>query len=253
MEATSGNPHFGAVKLILALGLICGGASPVIAEDSEAVRRGRRALERLNPPWYDRQKDRVVPVDGGQSPDDDAESQATQQERVSLFWQVVQQLFRVLLWVLLAGLMVAVALAIVRYLLKQERGTALVKADRAKPQPASATDPLPLPADTPRETLLDQAREAADRGDYDRAIVLLYSYQLRQLDANHLIQLRRGTTNRQYLHALLARPQLQQLLERTMIAFEDVFFGGRSLNADRFQTCWNALEPFHQELREGAA
>ena len=31
-----------------------------------------------------------------------------------------------------------------------------------------------------------------------------------------------------------------------MLAFEDVFFGHYSLSKERFESCWDQLEEFHQ-------
>ena len=43
---------------------------------------------------------------------------------------------------------------------------------------------------------------------------------------------------RQYLRELRLRPDLGRLLTTSMIAFEEVFFGGHSLDQERFEECW---------------
>ena len=47
--------------------------------------------------------------------------------------------------------------------------------------------------------LLEEARRSYEEGDYNTAIVYLYSYQLVKLDQNQWIRLAKGKTNRQYL------------------------------------------------------
>jgi hypothetical protein len=42
---------------------------------------------------------------------------------------------------------------------------------------------------------------------------------------------------------------LKTALERTMLAFEGVFFGRRKLDRAGFEVCWNALDQFEQQLR----
>ena len=56
---------------------------------------------------------------------------------------------------------------------------------------------LPLPAmPRPKGTLLEEARRSYEQGDYNTAIVYLYSYQLVKLDQNQWIRLAKGKTNR---------------------------------------------------------
>jgi hypothetical protein len=97
---------------------------------------------------------------------------------------------------------------------------------------------LPFPLEPIDGDLLSAARRASEHGKYDHAIVLLFSYQLLELDRRQRIRLAKGKTNRQYLRELGARPQLAELLTTSMVAFEDVFFGGHSLDRERFEGCW---------------
>jgi hypothetical protein len=95
---------------------------------------------------------------------------------------------------------------------------------------------------------LGQARRLFEAGNYSEAIIYLFSYQLVQLDKNHLIRLAKGKTNRQYLREIRQRANLRTILEATMIAFEDAFFGRKALSKDRFESCWQRLDEFHHEL-----
>ena len=64
------------------------------------------------------------------------------------------------------------------------------------------------------------------------------------------IRLTRGKTNRQYLREIRRRPRLVELLEMTMIAFEDVFFGHHALGRARFESCYHRLDEFETQVRE---
>jgi hypothetical protein len=95
-----------------------------------------------------------------------------------------------------------------------------------------------------RTRLLDAARRHYQNGNYDEAIIYLFSHQLVCLDKNYLIRLTRGKTNRQYLRELGPRDTIRRILADTIVAFEDVFFGGRSIGQERFERCWNRLGEF---------
>jgi argininosuccinate synthase len=68
------------------------------------------------------------------------------------------------------------------------------------------------------------------------------------LDKANRIRLVRGKTNRQYLGELRESPELADLVGQTMIAFEDVFFGERTLTREQFEACYRRLDQFHAEL-----
>ncbi|MGY8732932.1 MAG: DUF4129 domain-containing protein [Pirellulales bacterium] len=103
---------------------------------------------------------------------------------------------------------------------------------------------LPVQLDPAFKNLLDRVRECYDNGDYNQAIVYLFSYKLIQLDKKHLIHLTRGKTNHQYLREVTGHSQLQDTLRLTVRAFEDVFFGNHDLTKSRFQQCWDNVDIF---------
>jgi hypothetical protein len=94
--------------------------------------------------------------------------------------------------------------------------------------------------------LFEEARRLYQSGDYAKAIVFLFSYQLVELDKRHLIRLTKGKTNRQYLREVGGRLLLRQLVEQTMIAFEDAFFGHHALDKNRFESCWFRMGEFER-------
>ncbi len=103
---------------------------------------------------------------------------------------------------------------------------------------------LPFLRQRSLDDLLGQARAHYLAGDYNEAIVYLFSYELVELDRHNLIRLAVGRTNRQYLRDLKGRAPLVGLVEGTMIAFEDVYFGGRQLSRERFESVWNHVAEF---------
>jgi hypothetical protein len=98
-----------------------------------------------------------------------------------------------------------------------------------------------------------QARRHFEAGEFAQAIIYLYSYQLIQLDRHQLIRLTKGKTNRQYVRELRSRRELRDVLFRTMVVFEEVFFGHHSLSRERFESCWRRMDEFHQHLAQAAA
>jgi hypothetical protein len=107
---------------------------------------------------------------------------------------------------------------------------------------------LPFQLRGAKGDFLAEARRLYEAGHYSDAIVYLFSYELVQLDKHHLIRLAKGKTNRQYLREVRQRPTVRAILELTMIAFEDAFFGRKVLSRERFEECWQRLDEFQQEL-----
>jgi len=153
----------------------------------------------------------------------------------------------VLATVLLAALIALLVWAFLRASGKDRR-----EAKQAAPQPQARIDrveELPVPVDARQGDLLDQARAHFAAGNLREAIVALYSYKLIQLDNSHLIHLERGKTNRQYLREIRGQSRLRELLEGTMVAFEDAFFGNHSLASERVENCLRQVGEFQQVLR----
>jgi len=112
---------------------------------------------------------------------------------------------------------------------------------------------LPAPVGRKRTDLIDAARQYYQEGNYAEAIIYLFSYQLVELDKGQLIRLAKGKTNRQYLRELGRRLALQGLFERTMVAFEEVFFGNYAIDRARFESVWLRLGEFEALVAEGAS
>jgi len=110
-----------------------------------------------------------------------------------------------------------------------------------------------LPFDVKKKdaNLLEEAKRCYEAGNYNEAIIYLFSFQLVELDKGHLIRLTKGKTNGQYLRETRQYQPIRDILRQTMNAFEDVFFGNHNLSADRFTACWQQIPEF-KRLIEGS-
>ncbi len=222
-------------------------------EPADAVRFGRESLDRWwGYPWYDPGADSLHRIDVSKPwwfdwiPD----------------WQSFQ-IGRwpndLLEWAAWIGLAVGLGLliwALVRTYRSRSRN-ALAGGRRTPAGSDSAderrrVDALPIPAAGSDVDFLSEADRYYREGHYGTAVLYLFSYQLIQLDRHQRIRLARGKTNRQYLRELGARTALGRLLEQTMIAFEDVFFGQHAIDRTRFEACWSRLGEFESLAAEAA-
>jgi len=209
---------------------------------SDPVADGRKALNHwFGYPWYDAKTDgvrrvEVAPVKSG----------GGNEIRVSgegigalLQWAAWTAIVLVLAWVL--------------YLLLRAYGRRDKHAAESQehlPGGADRVEALPQAA-AGYGDLLAEAEQCRQQGDYNRAIVFLFSHQLTRLDRHGRIHLARGKTNRQYLREVRPWPALGGLIEPTMIAFEEVFFGHRTLGQQPFEACWARLGEFEAMVASG--
>jgi len=209
----------------------------------QSVEAGRDALKSWNGfPWYDQDKDDVRPVE--------INPPRERSSRSDLNFDWLQWLS----WLLIALLLVALAALLIRAYLAREAGAGVVvKTSRPGLVQADKVEALPFMAQRSRQDLLGEARRQYEQGNYSEAIIYLFSYELVQLDRRQFIRLAKGKTNRQYLREVAALSRVGPLLERTMVAFEDVFFGRHYLDRARFESCWNALDEFERLLSQGNA
>jgi hypothetical protein len=163
------------------------------------------------------------------------------------FWEWSTRIALLLLLVLLVYLTV-------RAYRRWHSSSAESKAEGGKSHSQEDTDrieALPFPVRSGRLDLLGEARRYYQQGDYRQAIIYLFSFQLVRLDRQQIIRLNKGKTNRQYLREVGPRGALGRLVEQTMVAFEDVFFGNRGLDRARFESCWSRLDEFESLAAEG--
>jgi hypothetical protein len=200
-------------------------------------------------PWYNRQRDGVQRLDV--QPSDDAATRHSRWVYRPVNWNWpgwLGYLFEAFGWMILVTAVVIVLWALLRALGLAEfsapaGGTAndeLVRGD------IDRVEALPFQLQRPQSDLLAEARRHCEAGEYEQAMIYLYSYQLVQLDRHHWIRLTKGKTNRQYLRELRSNRELWELMRTSMMTFEDVFFGHHRLERDRFEQHWNRLDAFRQ-------
>lgn len=228
-----------------------------------AVESGRKALQGPTRfPWYDAQQDALRRIDV-RPPKETAEHRGSTWQ-ASPFpepasrpsfgwdWSVLRAIVQALLWSGLLALLIWLIYVLVRSYLRQH--SAAEDEERTEQDRRAEEDVienLPFDVARPQTDLLAEARRLYETGAYAQAVVYLFSYQLVRLDRSQHIRLTRGKTNRQYMRELQPRPELRGLVERTMVAFEEVFFGHYPLDRAGFERCWEQLDEFHQRLSEG--
>ena len=205
------------------------------------IEAGRTALGQQwgGYPWYDSAQDGLRRIDvepPDYSPEENsATSKTSGSFSLDLSW---------LSW-LVVGILVVLALVLLIRFLQTWDSRQLATVGTAPSEPERpAFDELPFAIPHVRGDLLAEARRLYAEGDYGQAILYLFSYQLLLLDKHQIIRLARGKTNRQYLREVGRRRNLRGLVEQTMVAFEDVFFGEHRIDAARFESCWSGLEQF---------
>jgi hypothetical protein len=214
--------------------------------DEQAVRAGREAMGRWPAfPWYDSKDDAVRRID--LAPPKLREPGERTSEGVA--GSFLKTLGWLALGAALAGLIAALLWALGKWRRGDEEpaesGAAEVDDESRR------SEALPALAARKRADLLDEARRLYEAGRYAEAIVYLFSYQLVRLDKQQLLHLAQGKTNRQYLRELGPRASLRQLLEQTMVVFEDAFFGNFAIDRARFESCWRRLDEFESLAMEG--
>ncbi len=248
-----------AVVLLLPL-LLAGANTP-----DESVDAGREALGKTlgGYPWYDSSTDDVrrVEVD---KPANRSFSAGTGPPLG------LMGILKVMAWIVIIAIFAGVVFLLVRALRKREDRLAATGKNASGPDEGDGArvEALPFPVRAGKSDLLSEARRLYREGNYGQAIVYLFSYQLVQLDKQQVIRLTKGKTNRQYLREVVPpaardavppaardavpRAALQGLIEQTMVTFEEAFFGNRTIDRVRFESCWTRLDEFEAMTGETA-
>lgn len=98
-----------------------------------------------------------------------------------------------------------------------------------------------LPAELRRTdvNMRDEAYRLMNEGQYNLAIILLFSHQLLLLDSIGHLRLSRGKTNGKYVREVRSRDvQCADWLRETATAFERSYFGQHELSAELFERLW---------------
>lgn len=227
---------------------------PAEGEPDARIETGRDALGEGwvgGYPWYDESADALKPV-------------RVRAQRQGWNWNLpnfsLPGWIDWVAWAAVACVLLLVAWLLLRAWRKQPVLPVFARAkvsEEDKARLAAQLEALPLPLRAGATNLLAEAARLYQQGNYREAIIYLYSYQLTELDKHHVLQLAKGKTNRQYVREVdrsrvPPHHSLRGLLEQTMVAFEDVFFGDYDLDRRRFEACWSRVEEFRSLLEMGA-
>jgi hypothetical protein len=223
--------------LPLALSMSLPARSAETSPEADPARQVFR--ERMSLPWYDTETEKLRPVE------------LRQPVELNLAW-LAEPAYWLVVAVVIVVLALIVWLVLRQLARRQQRKPAATPAGEAE-LAADRVEALPFLRERSHDDLLGQARRHYEQGNYSEAIVYLFSHELVELDRSSLIRLARGKTNRQYLREAGKIRPLASLVERTMVAFEDVFFGRRPLDRAGFEACWQELGQFDQLISQAQA
>lgn len=152
-------------------------------------------------------------------------------------------LFRIVFWLLIGALGVAVvALLVGAFTKSQKEQEDATEGAGGEPARTEATDaPRVVESDVAR--LLARARTHAAAGRYDAAVDDLYAALLRRLEGDQLLVLERHRTNGDYVRALREHPDWQRLLRDCGRDVERAQFGKSRADGVTFQTLLGRIEP----------
>jgi hypothetical protein len=184
--------------------------APSTASSSETVREPRRA-ERPKARW----REAPAPSGGGAAAG------------------VVVPLLQIVAYVALAAAVLWVVVLVVRHFARGETAPeSLAPAARVIHEaPASA------PGERESDEYVQQALAQARGGRHREAIRLLLMGAMSFIERGGFIRHRTGLTNADYLRAVRRQPRLSDALEPIVLAFDEVYFGRRGANAERFDAC----------------
>jgi hypothetical protein len=227
--------------------------------DAEAVQAAKESLAgRTRFPFYDRQQDDVRRLNVEEPASAEAanrrskwagksatgKTRTTRGSAPAALGQGLQFLGLTALVVFIGIIAYLIARAFLKNEVAETKVTKVVETSRD----VDKVQALPFALRKPSGDFLSEAQRLYAAGNFSEAVIYLYSHLLVQLDQHHVIRLAKGKTNRQYLRETRSRPVLREILDRTMIAFEDVFFGHHELTREQFESCWQRLDEFHAEL-----
>lgn len=243
---------------VLAMVLVLVGSFAFTANSlgQEIPQTGDEALARQTLPWYDSDTGEIKPVElpdreAAASTDRNSVSNRIHRPKtpagptVNFSWDWLQGLTWVGVAVMIALVIAALVWAFLNVSLNSEPQEAPSVLRRSR---SESVQQLPFSVDTTDDDFRSLARRAWQSGDFRQAIIWLFSHVLVTLDQSHLIRLKKGKTNRQYLQELGQNESLANYYQQVMLPFESTFFGDHPMPADQFQTCWDQLDAFQSEV-----
>ncbi|MFK7770094.1 MAG: hypothetical protein AB8B55_22990 [Mariniblastus sp.] len=264
------NFDMGSVRDLIVKTLVCivaavsvvGCASTIVTAQDDV---GRKALSSKNYPWYDADIQEVRRVDLGKRPDPrslDRAKVAVRKVKTKTppavapgpAGQVAAPILGALAWTMI-GLVVAALIGILIWaFLRLEANEMDLKDSRPKRSMEESIKQLPFDFEADDGEAGDFRQRAAwnyNKGNYNKATILLFSHILVSLDQAGQIRLRKGKTNRQYLEEMQA-PNLLGYFSDAMILFESTFFGDYKVTKEEFEAVWNELDNFQSAIHATA-
>lgn len=222
----------------------------------------KKSLEDQSFPWYDKEKETEKPVSIVADPDETGQRdskwlgsgnwQSKQNTRtIRPFSTGLGTVFQVIIWIAVALGLLGLSYIVIVAFMKLDAKNVLGGGDEEVEEEEvdrTRIENLPFQVKRPNANLLAEAQACYDRGEYNDAIIYLYSHQLIELDKRQAIHLTKGKTNRQYVRELRERPKLSNILESSVLLFEEAFFGRHSITRNQIDRCWNQLPDFQREL-----
>lgn len=232
-------------------------AAPDLSSPEAAVEAGREGLDTFwGRDWYDKQADDFKPLN------------IPPPRKPWGFWKWLEGLFsgwnfdlggflKVLMWIALAAVVVAIVYTIVKAAGEIELESA-ERVDDAEDGRShiERVEALPVALERPVGDFLAEARRLFAAGELTLAIVYLFSHQLVELDKRRLLRLVKGKTNRQYLRELRrsapGSPLVARIMEETMLVFERAFFGAHPPDENRMEEAFAAMDEFTSQANAAA-
>jgi hypothetical protein len=255
------------ILLLLLTAAVCASLPCAAArgDGQESIDSAREALSDSSFPWYDAQRDELQRIELRVEEEEEPGLRASEWEatparsnpsnrtlnrpNVSGLGNVMMVLFWCFVAVVLIGIIAVIVWAFLRREVRQTGEE--IKSETSRE--VDRLEELPFTVKRPQSDLLEEARRLYEAGKFAEAIIYLFSYELVELDKHQIIRLTKGKTNRQYLGEARGKPAVLPLLEDTMVAFEDVFFGKHGLDRERFESCWRRVDEFRRGLQGGIA
>lgn len=153
-------------------------------------------------------------------------------------------LFRILFWLVVAALGVAIISLLVSAWTKSARERR-DEADAAPDEQPSGAErgAVPSVVESDVARLLARARAHAQAAHYGAAVDDLYAALLRHLEGEQLLVLQRHRTNGDYVRALREHPHWQRLLQECGRDVERAQFGTKEADATTFTRLLGRIEP----------
>lgn len=114
-----------------------------------------------------------------------------------------------------------------------------------------AFSPSLPPGEMPTDEYHRRALELANQEDYRSAIRELLLGGMSWIERSGLLRHRKGLTNRDYLRAVWRKPSRRLPFENMVQIFDQVYFGRRDANEERFDTCLSSFRDGFQIEKEG--